>query len=55
MLLDRTFVWGEVEQDFAASPHRLSLAVEWGRSATVPVETFGVLASWDPWREILDV
>ena len=55
VLLDRTFVWGEVEQDFAASPHRLSFAVEWGRSATVPVETFGVLASWDPWREILDV
>ena len=23
VLLDRTFVWGEVEQDFADSPHRL--------------------------------
>ncbi len=55
VLLDRTFVWGEVEKDFAESPHRLALKVRWGRSATVPVETFGVLASWDPWREILDV
>jgi len=55
VLLDRTFVWGEVEQDFAASPHRLSYQVRWGRSSTVPVETFGVLASWDPWREVLDV
>ena len=55
VLLDRTFVWGEVEKDFADSPHRLVLAVTWGRSSTVPVETFGVLASWDPWREILDV
>jgi 2-furoyl-CoA dehydrogenase large subunit len=55
VLLDRTFVWGEVERDFAESQHRLSLRVKWGRSATVPVETFGVLASWDPWREILDV
>jgi CO/xanthine dehydrogenase Mo-binding subunit len=55
VLLDRTFVWGEVEQDFAASPHRLSLRVKWGRSSTVPIETFGVAASWDPWREILDV
>jgi len=55
VLLDRTFVWGEVERDFAESPHRLSLRVKWGRSATVPVETFGVLASWDPWREMLDV
>jgi 2-furoyl-CoA dehydrogenase large subunit len=55
VLLDRTFVWGEVERDFAESPHRLSLRVKWGRSATVPVETFGVVASWDPWREMLDV
>jgi 2-furoyl-CoA dehydrogenase large subunit len=55
VLLDRTFTWGEVEKDFAESPHRLSLRVEWGRSSTVPVETFAVLAGWDPWREILDV
>ena len=55
VLLDRTFSWGEVEKDFAQSAHRLALRVKWGRSSTVPVETFGVLASWDPWREILDV
>ena len=55
VLLDKNFVWGEVERDFAASPHRLSLRVKWGRSSTVPVETFGVVATWDPWREILDV
>ncbi len=55
VLLDRTFVWGEVEQDFAASPHTLRHRVKWGRSSTVPIETFGVTASWDPWREILDV
>ena len=55
VLLDRTFTWGEVEKDFAASPHRLKHRVKWGRSSTVPVETFGVVASWDPWREILDV
>jgi 2-furoyl-CoA dehydrogenase large subunit len=55
VLLDRTFTWGEVEQDFVQSAHHLSLRLTWGRSSTVPVETFGVLASWDPWREILDV
>jgi 3-oxo-Delta1-steroid hydratase/dehydrogenase large subunit len=55
VLLDRTFVWGEVEKDFAESPHYLSLKMKWGRSSTVPIETFGVLANWDPWREILDV
>ncbi len=55
VLLDKTFVWGEVEKDFAASPKYLSLRVKWGRSSTVPIETFGVVASWDPWREMLDV
>src|SRR3954447_24522502 len=55
VLLDRTFTWGEVDQDFAQCAHTLSFAVTWGRSSTVPVETFAVLASWDPWREILDV
>jgi 2-furoyl-CoA dehydrogenase large subunit len=55
VLLDKTFVWGEVDKDFKASPHKLSLRVKWGRSSTVPIETFGVVANWDPWREILDV
>jgi 2-furoyl-CoA dehydrogenase large subunit len=55
VLLDRSFVWGEVEKDFLGSPHRLALRVKWGRSSTVPIETFAVIASFDPWREILDV
>jgi 2-furoyl-CoA dehydrogenase large subunit len=55
LLLDKTFVWGEVDKDFAASPRKLSLRVKWGRSSTVPIETFGVVASWDPWRDMLDV
>ena len=55
MLLDRTFVWGEVEKHFAESPRHLSFRVTWGRNSTVPIETFGVAASWDPWREMLDV
>ena len=55
VLLDKRFVWGDVEGAFAAAPHRLAYRVTWGRSATVPIETFGVVASWDAWRELLDV
>jgi 2-furoyl-CoA dehydrogenase large subunit len=55
ILLDKLFVWGEVERHFAESPRKLDFRVTWGRSATVPIETFGVAASWDPWREMLDV
>ena len=55
VLLDKTFVWGDVDKDFAGSPRHLKLRVKWGRSSTVPIETFGVVAQWDPWREVLDV
>jgi 2-furoyl-CoA dehydrogenase large subunit len=55
VLLDKRFVWGNVDGAFAAAPHTLAYRVKWGRSATVPIETFGVVASWDPWREMLDV
>ena len=55
VLLDKIFVWGEVEKDFAESPRHLSFRVTWGRNSTVPIETFGVVASWDSWREMLDV
>lgn len=55
ILLDKTFVWGTVEEDFAAAPRNLSYRVTWGRNSTVPIETFGVLASWNAWTEVLDV
>ena len=55
VLLDKSFVWGDVAADFASAKHRLSYRVRWGRSSTVPIETFQVTASWDPWQEILDV
>lgn len=55
LLLDRTFTWGPVDADFAAAEDRLSLRVTWGRNATVPIETFGVVARWNPWDEMLEV
>jgi 2-furoyl-CoA dehydrogenase large subunit len=55
VLLDKRFVWGDVDKAFAAAQHTLTYRVRWGRSATVPIETFGVVASWDPWREMLDI
>jgi len=55
LLYRRKFVWGPVEEDFARAAHRLSFSVRWHRNATVPIETFAVLANWDAGREILDV
>ena len=55
LLYQRIFVWGPVEADFAAADHQLAFRCYWGRSAPVPIETFGVAARWDPGNEILDV
>ena len=55
VLLDRVFNWGDIDAHFAASEQQLSLRVTWGRNSTVPIETFGVLAQWDPWGQVLDV
>jgi 2-furoyl-CoA dehydrogenase large subunit len=55
VLFHRKFVWGPVEKDFAAAAHTLSFRARWGRSSTVPIETFGAAARWDPGDEILDV
>ena len=50
------FVWGPVEEDFAAARADASpIRARWHRSATVPIETFGVVAHWDPRRGSLDV
>ena len=55
VLYHRRFVWGPVDEAFAKADHKLALRAVWGRSSTVPIETFGVAAQWDPGREILDI
>ena len=42
VLFRAQFVWGPVDEDFAAADHRLSFRARWHRSSTVPIETFGV-------------
>ena len=53
--LDKKFVWGNVDNDFKKSDHQISYKVYWGRNSTVPIETFGVVAEWNAWTNILDV
>ena len=55
VLFHDTFTWGPVAEDFAAADHTISYRARWGRSSTVPIETFGVAARWDEATEILDV
>jgi 2-furoyl-CoA dehydrogenase large subunit len=55
VILHKKFVWGPVEEAFAKAQHQLAFRATWGRSATVPIETFGVAAQWSPGTEILDI
>jgi 2-furoyl-CoA dehydrogenase large subunit len=55
VILHKHFVWGAVEDAFARAEHKLALRARWGRSSTVPIETFGVTAQLDAGREVLDV
>ncbi len=49
------FHWGTVDKDFAAADETLKYRVRWGRSSTVPIETFGAQARWEQGTDILDV
>ncbi len=55
IIYDGQFTWGPVEEDFAQAEHTLSFRARWGRSSTVPIETFGVLAKWNEGTEILEI
>ncbi|MDB5811196.1 MAG: aldehyde oxidase [Betaproteobacteria bacterium] len=55
VILKKHFTWGPVDDAFKRAAHRLSLRAVWGRSSTVPIETFGVAAQWDAGLEILDI
>jgi CO/xanthine dehydrogenase Mo-binding subunit len=55
VFIDRTFNWGDVQGDFARAERSTRLRVRWNRNSTVPLETFGVVASWDAGSGLLDV
>ena len=55
VLYHRKFVWGAVDEAFEKADHRLAFRARWGRSATVPIETFVAVAQWDAGNEILDI
>ena len=55
VLARREFAWGDVAGDFARAEEVTRVRVRWNRSSTVPLETFGVVASWDADRGLLDI
>jgi carbon-monoxide dehydrogenase large subunit len=45
----------ELQEIFAAAPHVFEETIRQSRSSNVPMETRGIIASWDPYEETLEV
>ncbi len=52
---DRRFRYGDPEAAFAGAAHRIGIDVQYPRNSCTPIETFGVLASYDPYADAYDV
>jgi 2-furoyl-CoA dehydrogenase large subunit len=52
---DRSFRYGEPEQAFASAPHRFSIDVCYPRNSCTPIETYGVVAEYEPGEDTYDV
>jgi len=52
---DRSFRYGEPEQAFASAPHRFSIDVRYPRNSCTPIETYGVVAEYEPGEDTYDV
>ena len=52
---DRSFIYGDPDAAFADAAHRIEIAVAYPRSACTPIETYGVVAEYDPGLDAYDV
>ena len=52
---DRQFNYGEPEAAFAAADHVIEISVRYPRNSCTPIETYGVLAQWNPHDQAYDV
>jgi CO/xanthine dehydrogenase Mo-binding subunit len=53
VMLQRVFTWGEVDAAFADADRVFTEKFRWHRLGANPLETFGVVAQWDPVAESL--
>jgi 2-furoyl-CoA dehydrogenase large subunit len=52
---DRSFRYGDPEAAFAAAAHRIGITVRYPRNSCTPIETYGVVASYDPFADAYDL
>ena len=52
---DRSFSYGDPDAAFAAAAHRVAVDIRYPRNACTPIETYGVVAEYDPGLDAYDV
>jgi 2-furoyl-CoA dehydrogenase large subunit len=52
---DRRFRYGDPEAAFAGAARRISIDIRYPRNSCTPIETYGVVASYDPNEDAFDV
>jgi 2-furoyl-CoA dehydrogenase large subunit len=52
---ERAFRYGDPEQEFAGATHRIRVDVRYPRNSCTPIETYGVIAEYDPGEGAYDV
>jgi CO/xanthine dehydrogenase Mo-binding subunit len=55
VMVQRTFTWGDADGAFSSAAHVFTESFRWHRVGANPMETFGVVAQWDPVEEELTV
>lgn len=52
---ERTFRYGDPEGAFASAAHRIAVEIAYPRNSCTPIETYGVVAEYDPNEDAYDV
>ena len=52
---ERTFRYGEPEQAFTEATHRIAVTIRYPRNSCTPMETYGLVAEYDPGEDAYDV
>jgi 2-furoyl-CoA dehydrogenase large subunit len=52
---ERSFRYGDPEGEFAAAAHRVSVSVRYPRNSCTPIETYGLVAEYDPAEDAYDI
>ena len=55
LVSDRRFRYGDPESAFAEAAHQISVSIAYPRNTGSPMETFGVVAEYDPHEGVYDV